>query len=85
MKAKQRFISGVIFRAKRGCRYPEAGRGFNCFVPVATRDWAVCDCWVTDEAGNVDPGLSCSPVPVQAKDLGMAIGRRPCAHCGWED
>ena len=85
MKAKQRFISGVIFRAKRGCRCPQAGRRFGCFVPVSTGDWAICDCWVTDEDGNVDPGLNCSPGPVCTEALGMAIGRLPCPHCGKED
>lgn len=84
MKARQRFIQGVIFRAKRGCSDPQAGPGFGCFVPVATSDGYVCDCWVTDAAGNVDPGLSSSPVPVRAEALGMAIGRLPCPHCGKE-
>jgi len=85
MKTKQRFISGVIFRAKRECHHPGAGRAFHCFVPVSTGDYAICDCWVTDEEGTLDPGFNVSPVPVCAEALGMAIGRLPCPHCGRED
>lgn len=79
---KGRFVEGVIYRAKRGCRYPHARRGFDCFVPAHTGDFGICDCWVTDEHGNVDPGLNQSPVPVCIESLGAVIGKLPCPHCG---
>ena len=85
MKRQQRFIEGVIFRARRGCEYPGAQKGFNCYTPAHTGDFHTCDCWVTNELGDIDPGFNVSPVPVCSLSLGQAIGRLPCPHCGKEE
>ena len=70
-----KFVEAVIYRAKRGQRYCHASKPrFNCYVPASSGYFAICDCWVTDEHGNVDPGLNVSPVPVCWQVLGPVIG-----------
>jgi len=33
----------------------------------------LADCWVYDEFGRIDSGLSASPIPVRHEDLGVIV------------
>lgn len=72
-----RFVKGVIYRLKHA--YPNAKRGYCCCVPADTGDYTICDCWITNEQGQVDPGLNVSPVPLGRGWLGAVIGRSDLA------
>jgi hypothetical protein len=76
---KNMIVPGVIYRFKRGqvAAYSTDPRVYRFAVPADY--WLpatiIGDVWITDEAGNVDPGLACSPVPVHRDSLGVIVGR----------
>ena len=59
---------GAIYRSKSGL--PDASASaprLNCYMPARVDippDTWIADCWVCDQFGRIDPGLSASPVPV---------------------
>lgn len=71
------FVFGAIYRRKDGQADSSATSPyFNCYMPasnnIPAKAW-IADCWVCDSNGNIDPGLSASPVPVRKEDLGNII------------
>jgi hypothetical protein len=79
MRAKQAILAGLVYRLKRGCAspYTRNSRRYCCAVPASDfqPETVIGDCWITDEEGNPDPGLSCSPVPVSRDAIGLLAGR----------
>lgn len=79
MKAKQAILSGLVYRLKRGCAspYTRNSRRYCFAVPAVDfqQETVIGDCWITDEDGNPDPGLACSPVPVCRDSIGLLAGR----------
>ena len=79
MKAKQAILSGLVYRLKRGCASPYSRNSRRyCFAVPAVdfqTETVIGDCWITDEDGNPDPGLACSPVPVCRDSIGLLAGR----------
>lgn len=76
---RNRIIPGVIYRFKRGQVSASATdpRVYRYAVPADywQQSTIIGDVWISDEQGNVDPGLACSPVPVYRDALGAAVGR----------
>jgi hypothetical protein len=77
----QAILSGLIYRMKRGCAsaYTRNASRYRFAVPVndfTAQTW-IGDCWITDENGNPDPGLSFSAVPVSRDSIGLLAGRVP--------
>ena len=72
-------LKGLIYRFVEGevSAYSSDETVYNCCVPDF--DWTettqIGDVWVCDEIGNIDPGLSNSPVPVSRDTIGDTIGR----------
>ena len=79
MKAKQAILAGLVYRLKRGCASPYTRNSRRYCFAVPAEDFqqetVIGDCWITDEDGNPDPGLACSPVPVCRDSLGHVAGR----------
>ena len=63
----------TIYKAKRGQIYDPDNKKFNCYRPALNGAYAILDCWVCDEAGNVHPGYDVSPVPVHQDSLGKIV------------
>ena len=82
MKVKQVILSGLIYRLKRGSvsAYTRNPLRFRFAVPAQdfTTETHIGDCWITDEEGNPDPELSCSPVPLYRDSIGALVAR-----CSW--
>ena len=78
-KMKNKILQGIIYKFKRGqvSAYSSDPRVFNCAIPADywQQETYIGDVWITDMQGNVDPGLSCSPVPIHRDALGAVIGR----------
>jgi len=69
-------FAGIIYRLK-SIHSGSSGEEYSCAVPVD--DWNeethTGDCWITTRQGQVDPGLSSSPVPVRREDIGIPVAR----------
>jgi hypothetical protein len=78
MKTTQAILAGLIYRVKRGEAIGSQPR-FNCVSPAQDwqQNWHVGDVWICDEAGNIEPGSSVSPVPIRREAIGFLIGRMP--------
>jgi hypothetical protein len=78
MKTTQAILTGLIYRAKRGEAIGSRSK-FNCVSPAHDwqESWFIGDVWICDEAGNIDPGSSVSPVPIRRDAIGILIGRMP--------
>jgi hypothetical protein len=68
-----RFVKNVIYK-RDGGPYDEESPEYDCIVPADTGDYAICDCWVCDELGNLHPGYNVSPVPHCKECLGGVVG-----------
>lgn len=49
--------------------YGEGYRFAETYGHITCDNMTIVDCWITDEFGNVHPGLDASPVPVRFCDL----------------
>jgi hypothetical protein len=71
------FIFGAIYRTRSGEPDCSATAARYCCYTPAYRDIPprchLADCWVCDEFGRIDPGLSASPIPVRHQDLGVIV------------
>lgn len=50
----------------------EFGTGFDhaeVYGQITCEGMFICDCWITNAAGEVHPGLAESPVPVRIDDV----------------
>ena len=76
---KNIILPGIIYKFKRGevSAYSTDPHKYNCAIPADNwqKSTIIGDVWITDIQGNVDPGLSCSPVPVHRAALGAVVGR----------
>ena len=65
----------LIYKAKRGHIHDDSkeGKKYNCYRPALTGNFIILDCWVCDEAGNIHPGYSASPVPVHVANIGTYV------------
>jgi hypothetical protein len=66
-------LAGVIYKLLRA--YPGAKRGYSYASPVDTGAWQIGDCWIVNKAGEIDPGLNASPVPIARSNLGQIVGK----------
>lgn len=66
---------GETLGIKRGEDAVESGYCFAVPAVDFQTETVIGDCWITDEDGNPDPGLACSPVPVCRDSIGMLAGR----------
>lgn len=70
---KRYLIKGAIYKAKSGKVYDN--KKYNCYSPVYSGNGMyVVDCWVCNKKGDIDEGLSISPVPVMVEILGRIVG-----------
>ena len=70
--------AGLIYKARGGHVYDLEEDKYDCYTPAEYADGCILgDCWVVDEAGNINPGYNNSPVPVRVGQLGEVVG---CIH-----
>lgn len=68
-----RFLANTLYVGKEPSAYTNEPEKYNCFIPCSSGDFIIGDCWVVDENGNVDPGLSSCGVPVHFESLGQIL------------
>ena len=54
--------------------YDEQRPEYDCYNPVDTGRWWMVDCWVCNAAGEIHPGYSVAPVPVNTNGLLDPVG-----------
>ncbi len=67
------FKTNTRYRLKEADMYDDdLGTGYayaETYGQIECEGMIICDCWITDEFGNVHPGYDQSPVPVRFCDL----------------
>ncbi|HNC59536.1 MAG TPA: hypothetical protein PLP33_29180 [Leptospiraceae bacterium] len=68
-----RFLQNTIYRNLSPETYSTYPEKYNCLLPADSGNYLICDCWIVDEFGNVDPDYNVSPVPTHYKNLGEVV------------